>query len=168
MARIKSIFFMLLALVLTIVMGSPVSSDTKGLLSVNPSSAAVIFPRGNAAALDGCHRHDDSWGIPCAFSDSNHFMASGANACRILLKSWSQGIRRDIGAKYCLPDQDDEFGGKQMMCVGYRVDRGDTIFPSQQDCEGDMSRVYNSCNGWGGWVNTAYGTVFGECILQNR
>ena len=55
----------------------------------------------------------------------------------------------------------DGAGGQQIFWGNYRVDRGGDYTIDTASCTDYMNQIYNSCGGFGGWINTSFGTVSG-------
>ncbi|KAF7877676.1 hypothetical protein EAF04_001347 [Stromatinia cepivora] len=104
---------------------------------------------------------DDSIGEYCAFQTRNAWNAAAAAHCSRMIgitvtEGTSQNIRVD--------NLDDGAGGHQNFWGNWRIDRKGNYVVGFGNCMGFMNTIYDKCGGFGGWENTDFGTVFGECI----
>ncbi|APA10711.1 hypothetical protein sscle_06g054810 [Sclerotinia sclerotiorum 1980 UF-70] len=104
---------------------------------------------------------DDSIGKSCSFYTRETWDAAAIDHCTrmsgtAVTGGTSQSIRID--------HVDDGAGGYQNFWGNWRIGRKGDYLVTFDNCKGFMDKIYGKCGGYGGWSNTDFGTIFGECI----
>ncbi|KAK3703658.1 hypothetical protein LTR37_014354 [Vermiconidia calcicola] len=111
-----------------------------------------------------CHadtRAADSIGKECRYANFDSFNAAAFKYCT---QVQGASVLEGQSLEFRTDNNPDGFGGEQLFWGNYRVDREGTHFISLEECAKYQADIFNQCGGFGGWVDTTWGTVFGECI----
>ncbi|KAF2239899.1 hypothetical protein EV356DRAFT_527752 [Viridothelium virens] len=124
-------------------------------------------------AEDGCHWENDVYGKPCRFFEYNSFLNASAYYCSQFHAGVAAPIGTDYAEKYAhVPDG---VGGEQVFFANVEVhhkpyhDWDEDYWLIDTDmCNEMMEKIWQHCGGFGGWVVTAFGAVYGECIREHK
>ncbi|PSN59237.1 hypothetical protein BS50DRAFT_580112, partial [Corynespora cassiicola Philippines] len=118
---------------------------------------------GNVFAASGCHKKDDDIGRTCQYKDKDAWR----NAARLYCWMFSTPLTVPGGNsgsnvyQLKISNVPDGYGGQQIFWGNYKVNGG-THRITFDECM--KYQEGNYCDGFGGWTDTDFGTVFGECI----
>ncbi|KAK3687105.1 hypothetical protein LTR37_019172 [Vermiconidia calcicola] len=127
------------------------------------------------ALANGCHDSDDDIGATCALNPArsdggNAFLDAAGLYCHMFELPFTvpKGSSSSNIYQMKIADVADGWGDTQIFWGNYKVENGDdTHLITMEECNGYMNQIMTQCpDGHGGWVDTDFGTVFGECIRK--
>ena len=122
------------------------------------SIATTLVALATYVAADGCHKSSDSIGKECKFFNKDVWNTAVNNWC-----DQENGLAVQQGQSLAIKtgpwDDGSGTGGKQLFFGDYRVDRNGARTVEAGYCKQVMGDLWDTCDGFGGWTNTEWGTV---------
>ncbi|KAF7196128.1 hypothetical protein HII31_02529 [Pseudocercospora fuligena] len=132
-------------------------------INMKVSIATTLAALATYVAADGCHKSSDSIGKECKFFNKDVWNSAVNNWC-----DQENGLAVQQGQSLAIKtgpwDDGSGTGGKQLFFGNYRVDRNGARTVEAGYCKQVMGDLWDTCDGFGGWTNTEWGTIFAECI----
>ncbi|KAK4496117.1 hypothetical protein PRZ48_012096 [Zasmidium cellare] len=123
---------------------------------ITPTS---LFLAAVATAQDiKCHYDSDAIGGQCVYANIEVWNKAAYTYCN---QAAGTKVPEGESRGFYMDNQDNGYNdGKPNRFWGnYRNDRGGDLTIMRDECIGYMGQLWGACPGYGGWVNTGFGTV---------